>query len=360
MSLFDPHSALILAFALLLDAALGDPGWLWRRVPHPVVLMGRLIGWLDMALNRGEWERLKRLGGVAALAVLVAATGAVAAALHWLLAGHWLGLAAEIMLVAILLAQRSLYEHVRRVRDAFKAFSGKVDTGFASENATRQSVRAPFRFNRNGKGSSLGGLPAARETVSMIVGRDPETLDEAGVCRAAIETTAENFSDGVVAPAVWYLVGGLPGIAVYKAVNTADSMIGHRTPRHAAFGWAAARLDDLLNLIPARLSGLLIVTAAVLTHANARGAWSAMRRDARHHRSPNAGWPEAAMAGALGVALAGPRRYAGGPVDDAWMNAGGRADARPEDISAALRLFVAACAVQALIISGIAVALVLT
>jgi adenosylcobinamide-phosphate synthase len=203
-------------------------------------------------------------------------------------------------------------------------------------------------------------LPAAREAVSMIVGRDPEALDEAGVCRAAIETTAENFSDGVVAPAFWYLVAGLPGIAVYKAVNTADSMIGHRTSRHAAFGWAAARLDDLLNLIPARLAGLLIVTAAVLTGANARGAWSAMRRDARHHRSPNAGWPEAAMAGALGVALAGPRRYGGGPVEDAWMNAGGRTDARPEDIGAALRLFAAACAVQALIISGIAVALVLT
>jgi adenosylcobinamide-phosphate synthase len=326
MSLFDPHSALILAFALVLDAALGDPGWIWRRVPHPVVLMGRLIGWLDAALNRGEWERLKRLGGVAALALLIAVTGAVAAALHWALAQHPLGLAAEIMLVAILLAQRSLYDHVRRVHDAF----------------------------------SNGGLQAAREAVSMIVGRDPEALDEAGVCRAAIETTAENFSDGVVAPAVWYLVAGLPGIAVYKAVNTADSMIGHRTSRHAAFGWAAARLDDLLNLIPARLSGLLIVAAAFLIRADARGAWIAMRHDARHHRSPNAGWPEAAMAGALGVALAGPRRYAGGPVDDAWMNAGGRADARPEDISAALRLFVAACAVQALIISGIAVALVLT
>jgi adenosylcobinamide-phosphate synthase len=222
----------------------------------------------------------------------------------------------------MLLAQRSLFDHVRRVRDAFRD----------------------------------GGLPSARQAVSMIVGRNPDTLDEAGVCRAAIETTAENFSDGVTAPAFWYLIAGLPGIVIFKAVNTADSMIGHRTPRHEAFGWAAARLDDGLNIVPARLSGLILVVAAMLTGADARGAWRAMWRDAGRHRSPNAGWSEAAMGGALGLALAGPRQYASGLVEDVWMNAGCSPDARPGDIARALRLFAAACAVQIVIIAGLAVA----
>jgi adenosylcobinamide-phosphate synthase len=257
-----------------------------------------------------------------ALAVLTGMTGALAIALHMLFALHPLGLAAEIVLAATLLAQRSLFDHVRRVRDAFRD----------------------------------GGLPAARKAVSMIVGRDPDALDEAGVCRAAIETTAENFSDGVTAPAFWYLIAGLPGIVIFKAVNTADSMIGHRTPRHEAFGWAAARLDDGLNIVPARLSGLILVVAAMLTGADARGAWRAMWRDAGRHRSPNAGWSEAAMGGALGLALAGPRQYASGLVEDVWMNAGCSPDARPGDIARALRLFAAACAVQIVIIAGLAVA----
>jgi adenosylcobinamide-phosphate synthase len=320
MTLFAAGPALLLPLALLLDAAMGDPDWLWRRAPHPVVLMGRLIGWLDRMLNRGESDRAKRLAGVAALALLIAATGLAAAALHWLCVQHPLGFAVEVLAVSILLAQRSLYDHVRRVGSAF----------------------------------AQGGLTAAREAVSHVVGRDPNALDTSGVCRAAIETTAENFSDGVVAPAFWYLVAGLPGIAIYKAVNTADSMIGHRTARHRAFGWASARLDDALNFIPARLSGVLTVLAAPLAGGSIADAWQVMLRDAHLHRSPNAGWPEAATAGALAVAIAGPRVYATGPVSDPYVNDAGRKDLHPGDIADTLRLFVAACAMQWLLCAALA------
>jgi adenosylcobinamide-phosphate synthase len=186
------------------------------------------------------------------------------------------------------------------------------------------------------------------------VGRDPNALDESGVCRAAIETTAENFSDGVVAPAFWYLVAGLPGIAIYKAVNTADSMIGHRSARYRMFGWASARLDDVLNFLPARLSGAFTVLAAPLVGGSMREAWRVMLRDAHLHRSPNAGWPEAATAGALGIAIAGPRVYATGPVYDPYVNDVGRKHLHPRDIADSLRLFVAACAVQWLLCAALA------
>lgn len=318
--LLSHHAALILACALLLDAALGDPGWIWRRAPHPVVLMGRLIGWLDDALNRGPRDWLRRAAGVVALALVIAITGGAAWTLHVLFAQHSVGVAAEAVTVAILLAQRSLYAHVAAVEAALRE----------------------------------GGLTAGRESVSLIVGRDPNAVDESGVCSAAIETLAENFSDGIVAPAFWYLIAGLPGIAIYKAVNTADSMIGHRTPHHEAFGWAAARLDDLVNLIPARLSGLLMITAAIPTGGNVHRAWSAMLRYAPRHRSPNAGWPEAAMAGALGIAVGGPRSYAGQRVEAAWMNDGGRPALAPDDIGRALRLFLTACAVQFVLVLGLA------
>ena len=320
MTFFAAGPALLLPFALLLDAVLGDPDWLWRRAPHPVVLMGRLVEWLDRRLNRGT-DRAKRLGGVVALALLMAATGLAAAALNWLCAQNSLGLAVEVLAVSILIAQRSLYDHVRRVYLAF----------------------------------ALGGLAAAREAVSQVVGRDPNALDTSGVGRAAIETTAENFSDGVVAPAFWYLVAGLPGIAIYKAVNTADSMIGHRTTRHEAFGWASARLDDALNVLPARLSGIFTVLAAPLVGGSMGDAWRVMLRDAHVHRSPNAGWPEAAMAGALGIAIAGPRVYATGPVFDAFVNDEGRKDLHPGDIADSLRLFAAACAVQWVVCAALAI-----
>jgi adenosylcobinamide-phosphate synthase len=317
--LLSHHAPLILACALLLDAAFGDPGWLWRRVPHPVVLMGRLIGWLDDALNRGPRDWLRRAAGVAALALAIAIVGGTALALHFLFAQHSVGVAAEAVTVAILLAQRSLYTHVAAVEAALRE----------------------------------GGLAAARESVSQIVGRDPNALDESGVCSAAIETLAENFSDGIVAPAFWYLIAGLPGIAIYKAINTADSMIGHRTPQHEAFGWAAARLDDLANLIPARLSGLLTIAAAIPTGGDVRRAWTAMLRDGPRHRSPNAGWPEAAMAGALGIAIGGPRSYAGQRVEAAFMNEGARPALTRTDIRRALRLFLAACAVQFILVLGL-------
>ncbi len=296
---------LVVVVAQALDWWIGDPPWLWRRVPHPVAAMGAGIGWLDRRWNlEDQGAGARRLAGVAACAVIVAlavAAGAVAAGLFASVAVGWL---VEAVVVAVLLAQRSLDQHVREVADAFDE----------------------------------GGLPAARTAVSRIVGRDPQTLDTSGVCRGAIESLAENFSDGVVAPVFWYLLAGLPGLIAYKAVNTADSMIGHRTSRHQAFGWASARLDDLVNLIPARLAGLLIVASGGARDNSAR-AWAAMREDAPRHRSPNAGWPEAAMAGAIGIAIAGPRRYGGVEVADAWMNRNGRKELEPDDIRRALTLY---------------------
>lgn len=306
----------ILAVALLVEAAFGYPDALFRRIGHPVTWAGALIAALDRRLNRAaDPPALRRANGVRALALLLAAVilpnaALQAAALAWLpapLAVLLLGL-----LAASLPAQRSLYVHVRDVADA-------LDTG---------------------------GLAAGRIAVARIVGRNPEMLDEAGVVRAAIESLAENVSDGVVAPAFWCAVAGLPGIAAYKAVNTADSMIGHRTPRHAAFGWAAARLDDWVNLPASRLSAVWLIAAAALTRgASASGAWRAVRRDARRHRSPNAGWPEAAMAGTLGLRLAGPRVYGTERVEDAWMG-DGRAEATVADLRAALGLYRRACAIQ--------------
>ncbi|MGU3536928.1 adenosylcobinamide-phosphate synthase CbiB [Methylobacterium sp. A54F] len=312
LSLLHPPATLaLLALALAVEAAAGYPDALYRAAGHPVTWIGRLIGALDRGLNRGS-DAARRRNGVLALLILLAVVGAAGLALTALagLAGLPLGLAILALLAASLPAQRSLHDHVARVAADLRA----------------------------------GGLPGGRRAVSMIVGRDPETLDEAAICRAAIESLAENFSDGIVAPALWIGAGGLAGGALYKAVNTADSMIGHRTPRHEAFGWAAARFDDLVNLPASRLSGLLVVAAAALHRdASGRGAWAALRRDASRHRSPNAGFPEAAMAGALGLALAGPRVYGGTPVTDAWMG-DGRAEAGPADIERALALYRTACA----------------
>ncbi|MEA1834151.1 adenosylcobinamide-phosphate synthase CbiB [Methylobacterium durans] len=306
-----PDTLIILALALLIEAAAGYPDALYRALGHPVTWIGRLIAALDRGLNRGE-PGARRLKGVLALLILLAAAVGSGLALTALagLGGPVLGLVLAALLCATLPAQRSLDQHVIRVAAALRR----------------------------------EGLPGGRRAVSMIVGRDPETLDEAAVCRAAIESLAENFSDGIVAPAFWIGLGGLPGGLLYKAANTADSMIGHRTPCHAAFGWAAARFDDLINLPASRLTALLIVAAARLTKgASARGAWAAVRRDAGRHRSPNAGWPEAAMAGALGLRLAGPRVYGGERVTDSWMG-DGRAEAGPEDIERAIRIYRTACA----------------
>ena len=292
--------------ALLIEVIIGYPDRLVRSIGHPVAWMGGLIGALDRRLNReAAGDARRRAAGMAAILLLVGVIAALAGILEHGLLLFPFGLFAAAALASTLIAQRSLHEHVSRV-------------AIALENT---------------------GLAGGRDAVAHIVGRDTAALDEAGISRAAIESLAENFSDGIVAPVLWMIVAGLPGAAAYKAINTADSMIGVRTPRHHAFGWAAARLDDLVNLPASRLSALLIVAAAAtIEGASATEAWRAVRRDARHHRSPNAGYPEAAMAGALGLALAGPRRYGGALVDDAFMG-NGRREATAADIRAALALY---------------------
>jgi len=304
-------SILIAFLSLIVERILGYPDWLFRAIGHPVTWIGRLISFLDRRLNHAsDSDELRRRRGVQALLVILLVPGLIGLALHVLL---WLifpsGLVIAAIVASSLLSQKSLAEHVEDVADALET----------------------------------GGLALGRIAVSRIVGRDPEKLDKAGVARAAIESLAENFSDGIVAPALWTGIGGLAGGAAYKAANTADSMIGHRTPKHEAFGRAAARFDDLINLPASRLTGLLIVLAALLVKgADPRSAWRVMRRDARKHRSPNAGWPEAAMAGALGLSLAGPRSYGVEMVEDAYMGEGGRREAESTDIRQALKLYRAA------------------
>ncbi|QYX55797.1 adenosylcobinamide-phosphate synthase CbiB [Roseovarius sp. SCSIO 43702] len=301
-------SLTVLILALLLDAVMGEPRAIWSRLPHPAVLMGRAVGWCDRRLNGGAHPRL---AGVGAMALLAAG----ALLLGLLLEG--LGDLVALLVAAVLLAHRSLVDHVRAVARGLRS-----------------------------------SLPEGRRAVAMIVGRDTAAMTEPAVARAAIESAAENFSDAVIAPAFWFAVAGLPGLLLYKVTNTADSMIGHRTPRHAAFGWAAARLDDLLNLVPARLSALLIAVAHGQT-----AHWRAIRADARRHRSPNAGWPEAAMARALGVALSGPRSYAGRMTDDPFVNPEGRRPLAARDIDDCIRalwrawwLFLACLAVIAVVL----------
>ena len=309
--------------ALLLDAAIGDPDWLWRRAPHPVVWIGNGIGWLERRLNREDRsKRERKRAGVLTVILLVGLALLLGALLSDLLHGHWVGLLIEALIASTLIAQRSLYQHVARVHRAF----------------------------------AEGGLSAARQAVAMIVGRDPERLDEAGVTRAAIESTAENFSDGIVAPVFWLALLGLPGLIAYKAINTADSMIGHRTDRYIDFGWAAARLDDLVNLIPARISGVLVAFAAPIAGGSPITSLRIMMRDARKHRSPNAGWPESAMAGALGIALSGPRVYPEGVANEPCLNADGRI-AEPDDIRRALRVYAAACALEVAVYAALALLL---
>jgi adenosylcobinamide-phosphate synthase len=305
---------IVVVAALALDALVGDPDWLWRRLPHPVALIGSFIGWLDRRSNLERWSPAQRkLAGIGVVALLLAISVLSGLLIEMALRQLAFGNLLIALVASTLIAQRSLYQHVARVGTAF----------------------------------ADGGLAEARRAVAMIVGRDPDQLDEAGVSRAAIESCAENFSDGVVAPVFWLALLGLPGLIAYKAINTADSMIGHLSPRHASFGWAAARLDDLVNLIPARLSGLLVAVVAPIAGGTTATALRIMWRDAAKHRSPNAGWPESAMAGALGLALAGPRRYGTRIVDDVFLNAEARQDAIPSDIGRGLKLLMAACLLQA-------------
>jgi len=326
-------STLALA-ALLIEAAFGYPDGAFRRVGHPVTWIGRLIAWCDAAWNRPAMSfSARRLAGAALLVMLaLLALGAGAVAMR--IAAAALPAAAALVAVAVLastlLAQRSLDRHV----DA-------VARGLETEGPGRV------------------GLAEGRRAVSMIVGRDVDRLDEAGVSRAAIESLAESFSDGIVAPLFWLVVAGLPGALAYKAINTADSMIGHKSERYLAFGWAAARTDDLVNLPASRLAVLwLWLAAAVMPGASAAGAWATVRRDAARHASPNAGYPEAAMAGALGLKLAGPRDYDGEAVDAAWMG-DGRAEATAADIRKSLALYRVACAIQTSVVALLASAMAL-
>ena len=308
-----------LVVALLLDRFVIDPEPLWRRLPHPVVGFGAIISWWERSLRPRHRDVMGSGAGLLAALVLVAGVAGLAptlfaAPIGWLL---------ETLVVAVMLAQRSLDQHVKAVALA---------------------------LDRD--------LAGGRRTVAKIVGRDPETLDEAGVARAAIESLAENFSDGVVAPVFWYVVAGLPGLMIYKAVNTADSMIGHRSPRYLLFGRPAALTDDTMNWLPARLTALLIAAAA-----GSRRVWEAARRDARLHRSPNAGWPEAAMAAASDLSLGGPRDYGTERVEEPFMNPSGRDDAGASDIRSALGLYRSALDVLflvcvLLVLPGLAVVLI--
>ncbi|WP_439528720.1 adenosylcobinamide-phosphate synthase CbiB [Pannonibacter sp.] len=322
--LLDPLLLFVLLAALAIDALVGDPDWLWRRLPHPVVWIGRLIAWLDTSLNRPEWTAgTRKTAGVLALVILVTLGLALGSLLQTALLSlpfGWIGLA---IIASILLAQNSLYSHVRAVADGLEG----------------------------------DGLAGGQRAVSMIVGRDPEQLDTAGVSRAAIESCAENFSDGVVAPVVWFALLGLPGLIAYKAVNTADSMIGHKTQRHQAFGWASARFDDLVNLPASRLSALFIALAAPLAGGSTARALACVARDAGQHRSPNAGWPEAAMAGALDIALAGPRAYATYRVEDPFMNPTGNKVIGAGEIRRALRVLAGACVIEAMLVLILALVL---
>jgi len=288
--------------ALVLEALVGYPAWLHRRLPHPVVAVGVAIDRLERGWNRAtRSEAVRKMLGVCAVAALVAAAIAVGGRLDAVLKAQLWGFPVWVAIATIGLAQRSLHQHATAVERPLAA----------------------------------GDLASARMAVGRIVGRDVDRLDPSGVSAAAIESLAESFSDGIVAPAFWLLIGGLAGLFAYKVVNTADSMIGHLEPRYRAFGWAAARLDDLMNLVPARLAGILVVLAGA-------GGWGVMLRHAPRHASPNAGWPEAAMAGALGLQLGGPASYDGAPLERPRFGFG-RA-ARAEDLRRGLALYRRACA----------------
>ena len=290
-----------MAVAMAVDALLGWPLWLFARIGHPVTWLGRLISAIDAAWNRpSDPSAFRRAAGLAGALAVIVLSVALGWALQCLLPVGWIQIVLVGVLAWPLVALRSLHDHVAAVANPMQT----------------------------------GDIAAARDAVSRIVGRDPLTLDEAGIARAAIESLAENASDGIVAPVFWGALFGLPGILGYKAINTLDSMIGHRSERHEAFGWAAARIDDVANFIPARLTGCLFVLLA----PRRSEALSCMMRDARRHRSPNAGWPEAAMAGALGVRLSGPRIYHGNTTNEPWLNEAAR-DPLAADIDRGLTVY---------------------
>ena len=305
MIFLDPASLMIAACgALILDRVMGDPAWLIQRMGHPVIWIGNLIGWLDQHLNKQPKTRLQgRIIGALTLFLIIIIVASTAVIFTIILATIPAGALITGVLASILLCQRSLARHV-----------ADVSSGLQHQ------------------------LASGRAALSHLVGRDVSQLDESEIAKGAVESLAENTADGIIAPLFWFLIAGLPGIAIYKAINTADSMIGHHSPRHEHFGWAAARLDDLVNLPAARLTALLFVSAGYFCDARPKAAWRAVCRDANNHLSPNAGWPEAAMAGALGLRLGGPRSYAGQNVDLAFMG-NGRSTLNRQDIDRALLLY---------------------
>lgn len=297
------HNLSLMAGALLLDAMVGDPACFYRCFPHPVTWMAVILSTTECCMNRGSAATRIVLGAVA-VAALMFVSGAIAWALDYWLSTTWISWFGLVIFASTMLAQRSLYDHVEAVVVSLET----------------------------------GSIPEARLALSRIVGRDTTGLDATAICRAAIESLAENLSDGVVAPLFWGCALGLPGIVLYKAINTADSMIGHRTERFLYFGRMAARLDDVVNFLPARVTAILIALSSL-----SRQAWRVMLADAGRHRSPNAGWPEAAMAGALGIRLSGPRAYGGAQSFEPWINPAGF-DASPAQIRMALSILVRICA----------------
>lgn len=310
----------ILFCAIILDMLVGDPDWLWRKYTHPIVWFGRFTGYLDKKLNlTGLSNRRRKINGIVTIAALVLSALVFGILSVMLISQLGLfGQLVEIVIVAIFIAQKSMSDHVGKIIKPLKD----------------------------------GDIAGARTAVSMIVGRDTTQLDESSISRATIESMSENFSDGVVAPIFWFAILGLPGLFAYKMINTADSMLGHMTEKYQDFGWASAKLDDLVNWLPARLSTLFIIIASVFGSGTAAAlkAINVVLQDAKLHRSPNAGWPEAAMAGVLNVALAGPRTYAEYKVDDAYMNATGRRKLMVGDVILAKTVFWSACLIEAFVI----------
>ncbi|MEM1370703.1 MAG: adenosylcobinamide-phosphate synthase CbiB [Pseudomonadota bacterium] len=308
--------------AFMVDAAVGWPNLVFRAIGHPVTWIGQLISLCDRRLNVTTYaEHMRRALGIFTLLVVAGSAALIAFVVQRSVVSLFDPVAATFILGLMawpLVATRSLYDHVL-------------------------AVALPLQHNN---------LEGSRNSLAMIVGRDVTKLDDHGIARAAIETLAENTSDGVVAPLFWGAVLGLPGIAAYKAINTLDSMIGYRTDRHAAFGWASARTDDLVNLLPARLTGLLIACVS----SQPKTALLTMWRDAKQHRSPNAGYPEAAMAGALGVRLSGPRMYADHMTEQPWLN-GAAHDPDATDLHRALQAYIRAMVVLGLVLLGLATVL---
>ena len=304
------NNLLVLILAIIVDAVAGDPRWLYSRIPHPIVVIGHQIELLDRFFNRTHYLPVTRkLLGVISVLIIISSAWLIGWLIAWSYNQVSFGVVLQALIVSIFLAQNSLYQHVASVAKACKA----------------------------------DDLIDARSQISHIVGRDPNSLDQRAIGRAAIESLSENFSDGVVAPIFWYVVGGLPALIAYKALNTSDSMIGYLTDKYADFGWCAARFDDAANFIPARLSAFIITIAAfIIPSATGNRAFTTAIRDAKKHRSKNAGWPEAAMAGALGIKIAGPRNYDGILVEDAWMG-DGIANVDASHIFMALRIYCVAC-----------------